>query len=320
MPIYTRLNGIKTVDENGLIEQLQENLMEFFNWGLLEAGGYTDVGLDANYDVDDNTLLPKHISGQPDGRIWQATHRNWIWESGLESVRQPVQVSGVYVDGTFHSSDSTDGFKHYVNYPEGRIVFDTPIPTSSVVQAEYSYRWVNFYDQNVPWFRDVVFDSMRYELGDSTQPSGVVGLLQQNAVQLPAVIVESVASRTFIPKQFGDLSQWVYQDFIFHIIAENLEDRDYMVDVIGYQKDFTFYLFDTNARRAAHKFALDWHGAKIPGGMTYPQLVDEPPTGFRWKKCTFNKIVGQESSARLPLYRAIIRITLEVDGTPYSLV
>lgn len=315
MPVYTKLHSINDVDRNGLIEQLQQNLSEFFNWGLLESGGYTDVTIDPTDATNDSVLGPVHMPGQPDGRIWQAVNRNWVWESGLESQRQPIPVSGVYVNGVFYGSGTTGSYKHFVNYPAGRIVFDQPIPTASIVQAEYSYRWMNFYDQNIPWFRDVVFDAFRFEIGEESQPSGVVGLLKQHAVQLPAVIIETVGQRRMVPRQLGDLSQTVYQDFLFHIITENVEDRDFMIDAFTLQKDKTFYLFDTNARASANKFALDWHGSLLPGAMTYPQLVEPPPDGFRWKKCTFNKMVGQETSVRLPFFRAIIRVTVEVDVT-----
>lgn len=318
MPTYTTLRGIHNVDDDSLVEILEENLMEFFNWGLLEAGGYTDAtvtNLGVNDPTDDSMLIPVHMPGQPDGRIWQSPHRNWVWESGLDSERQPLPVSGVYVDGTFYDASTSGAFAYFVNYPDGRVVFEQPIPTTSVVQASYSYRWVNFYDQEVPWFRDVVFDAYRFEVGEDAQPSGVLGLLQEYQVQLPAVIIETVPTRRFVPKQIGDGSQWVYQDFLFHVLTDRSDDRNFLIDAITLQKDKTFYLFDTNARAAANKFALDWHGSLVSNAMTYPMLVDMPPSGFRFKRCIFNRMAGQESSGRLPLFRAIIRATLEVDFT-----
>jgi hypothetical protein len=315
MPQYTQLHGVPTTDGVLLIEQLQDNLLEFFNYGLLEAGGFTDVAFDPTDVTNDSVMSPVHMPGQPDGRVWQAKNRNWVWEGGLESSRQPVAISGVYVNNTFIAAASSGIYKHILNYPEGRVVFDSPLPITSIVQAEYSYRWVNFYDQSVPWFRDVIFDAYRYEVGPDALPSGVIGLLSKHSVQLPAVIVETVATRRMVPKQLGDLSQWVYQDFLFHILSEVVEDRDFIIDAVTLQKDKTIYLFDKNARAAAGAFPLDWHGSKIVGAKTYLQLVEPSPTGFRWKKCIFNKMVGQDTSARLPLFRGIVRVTLEVDNT-----
>lgn len=293
-------------------------MIDFFNWGLLEAGGYDDVNITnpgIDDPLDDATLRPVHTPGLPDGRVWQSNFRNWVWEDGLESEQQPISVSGVYVDGAFHNANDAGPFKFFTNYKEGRILFEHAIPTTSLVQASYSYRWVNFYDQDVPWFRDVIFDAYRFEIGTDVPTSGFVGLLQKNQVQLPAVIIETVPNRRFIPRQLGDGSQILYQDFLFHILTENSADRSFLIDTVTLQQDKTFYLYDVNARATANQFALDWHGNKIPGAKQYPDLVQMPPTGFRYHKCVFNKMVGQDSSARLPLFRAIIRVTLEVDFT-----
>ena len=52
-------------------------------------------------------------------------------------------ISGVYVDGAFKPSTITGTYAHHVDYFDGRVVFDTAIPTGSVVQAEFSYKWIN---------------------------------------------------------------------------------------------------------------------------------------------------------------------------------
>lgn len=317
MPIYTKLKGFTVAESAGkksFTEQLEENLMEFFNWGLLEAGAFDDAPITTPGTpdpYDDSKLTVKHMASVDDGRIWQSPHGGWVWETGLDAERQPIPVSGVYVNGTFYSESTSGPYKHFVDYPNGRVVFDAAIPTNAVVQAAHSYRWVNFYDQEVPWFRDVIFDAYRFEVGEDAPVSGVIGLLDQYSVQLPAVVIESVPQRRFVPKQIGDTSQWVYADFLMHILAERKEDRDFLQDAITLQKDKAFYLFDVNAKIAANQYALDWHGSLLPGAMTYPELVD----GFRYKTCYFNRLVGQDSSALLPLFRATIRATLEVEFT-----
>jgi hypothetical protein len=317
MPAWTRLIGAEDVDKKSFLENLEENLIEFFNWGLLEGGGYSDAHIDTpgvSDPTDDVTLLPNHMQGVVDGRIWQSPHRGWVWESGLESARQPIPVSGVYINGDFvQTPASGTQYEHYINYPAGRVIFANPIPTNTVVQAEYSFRWVHFYNQDVPWFRDVIFDAYRYETGPDVPVSGVIGLLDNYAVELPAVVIETVATRRFVPKQQGDLSQWIYQDFLFHILTDNSPDRSGLIDYISLQKDKTIYLFDRNAQIAANKLPLDWRGSPVSGAMTYPMLVEPPPSGYQYNKCRFSNMVGQESSARLPLFRAIIRATLQVD-------
>ena len=40
MPDYTRLKGVLQVGDNTLTSMLQDNLVEFFNWGLIDKGGF----------------------------------------------------------------------------------------------------------------------------------------------------------------------------------------------------------------------------------------------------------------------------------------
>lgn len=312
MPNYTKFNGITDVYRPSFIEQVYTNLIDFFNYGLLEAGGYIDIQIDPDDPTNDATLTPVHVPGIADGKIWQASYRQWVWEDGLESTRQPIPISGIHVNNTFYTSNTVGTYKHYMNYPEGRVVFDNPIPTSSLVQVNYSSRWPLIYSENVPWFRDVVFDSLLYELpeDDSPMPSGVMALLENHQISLPAIFIESVSSRKLVPKQLGDVSQYVHQDFLFHVIATNPNDKNMLVDVISLQKDKTIYLYDCYEVLLADKRPLDWRGSKRIGAMTYPELIEQ----FKWKKCFFSNIVAQDPSTTLPLFRSVVRTTVIVDS------
>lgn len=310
MPTHTRLKGISDVRQSLLIEQIAENLIEFFNWALLEAEGFVNEsvltpGTDDPYALEQ--LMPVHLEGVPDGKIWEAVKSNWVWETGLEVPTPPVVPTGVYVDGTFYNPPG-----HYINFPEGRVVFEIPLPLSSVVQCEYAYRWINLYDMDVPWYRNVVFDALLVEEQAKAQ-GGVIGLLQQNRAQLPLVVIEPVTRRRMKGKELGSGAHTIFQDVLFHVVAETSDDRDKIVDIISLNQDKTIYLYDVNARVAANEFALDWRGSKINEAKMYPDLVELPPVGFRWKKCFFNRMVCEEVTIKLPLHRGIVRATLEVD-------
>lgn len=321
MPAWTTLKGVVDLNQTPLIDSLAENLAEFFNYGLLEAGGYSDAVVTTPGVADphdDTTFSPVHLHGVADGTIWQAPQANWVWETGLESSRQPVPSSGVYTNGVFHPTPASGtAFEHYLDYRDGRVVFTHPVATSTVVQASYSYRWINIYDQDTPWFRDVIFDAYRFNdtmPANDTTGSGIIGLLQQNAVHLPAIVVETVGTRTMVPYQQGNTSQVVYQDFLFHVLSETKNDRNAIVDILMAQKDSSIFLFDVDARTAAGQYPLTVTGSPVPGAMAYPALVEPPPAGFRSKIARFNKILGQETSARMPLFRAVVRVTMEVDA------
>lgn len=314
MPSYTQLNGIMQGNSQ-LIDLLEENLMSFFEWGLLEAGFYDDVNIynlgsaTSTYDTPEN-LSPVSVPGLTDGTVWQAPYRNWVYESGLESVRQPIAVSGIYINGSFQPSS---GNTFYIDFINGNVTFNSAIPVSSVVQANYSYKQINLYDQDVPWFNTLIFDAFDADQPTATLPSGVPGLLKQHAIQLPLILVESVATQRQKPKELGNLSQWIYQDFLFHVIAENSLDRNNMVDILTRQKDKVVYIYDTNQRASDNAFALDYRNSLVASPVFYPQLVELPPSGYRINQSRFFEARGVESSASLPLYRGIVRMTMEID-------
>lgn len=309
---YLHLNGM-TDGPAQYTEMLTENLSEFFNWGLLEAGRYDDINIYSlgSTGTGPEYLYPVKAQGMTDGQVWEAPYGNWVYESGLESARQPISVSGVYVNGSFVPV----GTGLYINYPEGRAVFATPQPLTSIVQATYSHKQISFYDQDEPWFQDLIFDSFQHEKPTNTvnPSSGIINLLKEKGIKLPCVVIEDGTRMRQIPKQIGDVSQWVYPDFLFHIVAENSFDRSNVTHIIVRQKDKVFYIFNTNERAKNNAFALDYRGMLVNASPLYPTLVQPAPTGYRFNECRIFDTVGMESISRPPLYRAIVRVTLEID-------
>jgi hypothetical protein len=315
METYLTLKGVADVSKQLLLESISQGVREFFDWALLNAGGFTTVDVSSpgtNDPYADEVLHPVHQEGVEDNRIWEAIHPDWVYETGVDYSPPPVRPTGVYVNATFYPTATTTGpFKHYINFPEGRVVFDHAIAASSLVQVSYSYRWLNFYDNEVPWFRDVVLDPVA--VSDSPSTGAFINLLKENRVQLPAVIIEPVMNRRLRGMMLGSGALWVEQDILFHLIAERSDERSNIMDIITLQKDKTFYLFDVNARNDAGDYPVDARGVPIAGAKMYPSLVAMPPAGYRWKSCYFSRMTPQDVSLQLPLYRGVVRATLEVD-------
>jgi hypothetical protein len=312
MPLYTKFVKVDDVKELTFTNIIRENLIEFFNWGMLEIHGYSDVpvvGLNtANPNLPGN-FFAVHQPGVADGTIWQSLRPNWVWETGLESGDVPVAYGGVYVNGVFHASNSTGTFAHYADYVNGRIVFASPIATTSIVQAAYSHRWLSIYDQDIPWFKSIILEQFET---DQQAAAGFTSLLRDNKIKLPAIVIEHGRRLKQVPRQLGDLSQWVSVDYLFHVLAETDVDLTTVVDIVTSQKDSVIYLYDANARAAANAMPLDWRGALNPGAKTFPELVQEPPVGFRWQECRFTGMNAQDSGTTLPVFKAVIRVTVEV--------
>ena len=318
MASFDKLKGINDISESTLSDNLESNLITFFNWGLLGIGAFGNVVINnasGAYGGDMSFLSPVRDRNYQEGQVWQAFRQDWVWESGINYSVQPIQVSGVYVNGTFHSLASTGTFAHHVNYVLGRIVFDSPISmTSNVVQAEYSYRLFPFQSSNQTWFRNVQFESFRV---DDTQfqqyGSGIWDVLAQDRVQLPTVVVEITPRSSMFGYELGGTTT-INKDILYHVFAENPWDRQRMLDIIAYQKDKTLPLFDKNLMAAASKFPLDYRGAIASGAMCFPDLVK--PTGqggFYWRAGTFVEMTTMETISQPPLYQGCVRSSFGVN-------
>ncbi len=309
MSTFTKLKGITDITESTLCDQLESNLIEFFNWGLLGVGAFFNV----TKSLGDSRLRIVEFPGETKGKIWEPFRNNIVWESGVEYGLQPIAISGVYVNNVFVPASASGTYAHYVDYERGVVVFNNALPTTSDVRLEYTYRYFNFDSSDAQWFRQVMFDSFRVDDNQFFQyGSGVWNTLSKNRVQLPAVVVEAVPRRTFVPYQIGG-GQKIRQDVLFHIFTEFPWDRKTLLDVISYQNEKTIRGFDKNLIARDNKFAFTETGALSPYALTYPQLV--APTGvggFYWKNIRFDGVTSQESISLPPLYQAVVRGTFEV--------
>jgi hypothetical protein len=310
---YTRLNKhITQIGETLLTSQLESNLKTYLDWGLLEVGSFSNVSVPTvgayggSFDrlrlVDD----PQYNLGQ----VWEGARKDWVWETGLDYSIQPTDITGVFVGGTHYGTgDATYG--HHYNYPLGRVVFDSAINQDSVVQVNHAYRNVQTYiaDQ-APWWDELQYDSFRVDDSTFNQTgSGNWQILANHRVQLPAVVVEAVPRRTFKPYQQGSVSNFVYQDVLFHIMAESRWWRNQLIDVISLEKDRTIWLYDNNLVASATGYPLDHRGMKTSNPIMYSELVES----YRFKRARFfNMVVTEMSSPTSRLHRGTVRATFEI--------
>jgi len=319
MSDYTKLKGIQHIGDVLLSKTLETNIITYFNWGLLEVGGFFNVSIPSPgvYGGDQHKL--RLVSEDPyysTGQVWEGFRSDWVWETGVEYDYQPIRVSGVNVDGTFYPTATTTGtYAHKINYPLGRVTFDNAIPPTSVVTCEHSYRYVHFTHGGVPWWRQIQTNSMR---GDDVhflqQGSGAWSILAQNRIQLPAVIVEATPRTSRRPYEIGSTRAWVRQDVLFHVLADNPDDVKFLHDAITYQWQKQFFLFDLNRMFQDEKFPLDAGGSPVTGAMMYPQLV--APTGeggYRWNIVSTANMQSTDASMPGSIWATTIRGTFELD-------
>ena len=277
------LKGFNSVKDTTLNNEIQDNMVEFFDWALLKKGNYFNVtlGETAPNGYDYSKLRLSSDERFTAGTCWEGVRNNWVWQSGVNYSPAPLVgtnntkpgISGVYVDDTFYPTTTTGDYAHHVDYFNGRVLFDSPIPTGSKVQVEHSYKWINVvYANSVPWLREVQYRS--YDInGEFLQAAkGDWDMPPEARLQLPAIAIETVPRRTITGQQLGGGS-YVDTDVLFHCLAEDEMTRNKLVDIVSLQNDKTFYAFNSNSIAASGDFPLDYKGSPVSGAMNFEELV-----------------------------------------------
>ena len=335
---HTRFRGMTRIGRESVSTNLLYGIIDFFQWSLLQIGGFQNivrntVGVSGG---NRHQLYPVKDSNYTDGQVWGGFRADWVWESGIpvDFVDQtPIRVSGVLVDGTFNTvtpykdrgvhSGSLEDAAGYVDYPGGRVVLDTAIATTSTVTCEFSHRYASFIPADSPWYRELQFNSYNVEDDDfGSFGTGNWSQLSEIRRHMPVVAVEIVPRRTFSGYQLGG-GQWIYQDVLFHIIAENSIDRNQLVDLVSLQNDKSIWIPNYGIIQESSKFplSLDFRGSPRPSAVMYPDLVadttdqalDKPKGGFRHRKVYMTDTIVQEMGEINPrLFGAVVRTTFQI--------
>lgn len=295
------LKGFSKLGDSTLVNDIKENLISFFDWGLLNKENYINVEIPSSgyYGGDEHRLRPVTDPRYTDGQVWEGFRSNWVWESGIAGDTPPLVstdnanpgVSGVYVNSTFYPVTETGTYAHHINHPLGRVVFDTAISTTGVVECEYSYKYVNVTQSNgLPWFKEIHARSERVESDQFLTSSGDWSQLSQNRLQLPAIGIEVTNSRSFKGYQLGGGS-FVYTDVLLHCVAEDPYMRDNLLDVVSYQNEKTFQMYDLNNIADADAFPLDHNGIPASGALRFEELATTYPfKSLRIFDCKFDSV------------------------------
>lgn len=315
-PITTTLKGIDHIGKIGPTETIRDNLIEFFDWGFIDHGGFFNIRIPTsgsyggNYHKLRSVIDTRYNAGQ----VWEGFRKNWVWESGVNTTTQPIRVSGVFVNGNFQPSSGVGTYAHHVNYPLGRIIFDNAIPTTSTVTAEYSPKWVQVFNLgDIPGLRQIQYGSFRIDDSTFFTASGNWTLPSENRVQLPAVGVVAGANISYEPLQIGG-GQWRNTSVFCHIFSEDEDTGLRLAEDLSQQKDKTLNLFDMNRMASENRKSLNYDGTIASGAMTYPQLVaPSSDGGYAYKNMYFNgSNVMSNQWLNSNLYYSVVKLNTKI--------
>lgn len=312
----TQFKGITNIGEATPSEQIATNIVAFFDWSFLQTGAYFNVelGQDGPYGGDKSKLLLIQDPNYTLGQVWEGSRGNWVWESGISQATQPIQISGIYIDSNYYPVSTTGVYSYKINYPLGRIVFDSPISTSSTVKVAHSYKWIKVAKSDeYPLFKQIQYESLRPDNPDNTQVgSGDYAIIADTRIQMPAIIIEVPPIINKTPYGLGG-GQWVKNKVLCHIITEDDYSNRKIADILSQQEEKTVFMFDMDRLGQENRFPLDIYGSIASGALTYPDLVKlEEDGGFRYNHMTFDSTEGQSINSLAGVFHSVVRINTSV--------
>lgn len=315
---YTPLNGFEDIRDLGLNNEIQDSLVEYFDWTLLEKGNYFNVNLgETSPNGEDYSKLRVASNDHyASGTVWEGFRKNWVWQSGVgyspETITNTDEnfpgVSGVYIEGNFEPTSGVGDYAHHIDHFNGQIIFDNAISTGTLVQAEFSYKYINVvYANNMPWYKELQTRTSQPTASFLNMDKGEWNIPPESRLQLPAIAIEVVPTRVFKGFQLGG-GQYVYTDVLFHCLAEDEITRNKLVDIISLQNRKTINVFHSNAMNTSGNYPLDYRGVPVPSALRYPDLIDLHNGGrLRLTNMTVQDMVMFDTN----VFGGIVRTTTE---------
>lgn len=307
-------HNVSSIGHNYLINQLEDNLKSFLDWGFLHIGGFINIDIPTSglYGGNFSQLKSTSQPGYKDGQVWQSFKKDWVWETGIEyNNYSPINFSGINIGSGFYAAPTGSGnYGYTVNYPLGQIIFDRAVNSTTNISASYSYRWCQVYKgSNTPQWKELQALSYQPTPSINYKASGEYNIGASHRVQMPAIIIEPIARSYSQPWQLGAADFAIDQDILLHVFTENANDNHRIVDILRLQKDKTIKLYDTNKIVQSGVFPLKYNGSINISGIAYDTLIDQ----YYWNLCFFKEIsvLSMESSNK-NLYWCTLRLTAQV--------
>ncbi len=221
---------------------VKANLELWLNNQFLRDGFYqtVTVGETNIYGENISQLIPVEDESWPDNAVWQSPFKEWVYESGISptwsGVAPPVIASGVTVNGTFYPRHSympgySGVYAHNIDYRNGRILFATPLLSTDVVSATFSYKTigVDFADTFESEENNLIIET---SYKDNPSQSGTVTYPDRDSKTLPMVFID-LHERTSEGYELGWKSLIASFAGTFHIWTRDSHTKDLVEDLLA---------------------------------------------------------------------------------------
>ena len=305
----TTFNHITDIGQRDIVSSLEDNVKSFLDWSFLKIGGFVNVNIPAVTGNGPHKLIP--VSGDPSvtyPKTWESNRKDWIYETGVSyNNTSPNNIAGINLNGTFLPGPTGSGtYSYWINYPLGRVTFDNNVSATSSVTVSYSFRFIQVYKANEnSWWKDIRDNSYN----PSIATTGTA--YKANAIQLPAIVLETSPRSVSIPNELGSTANILRQDLLLHIFTENPVHRNNIVDILLKQKDKALNLYNINKVVKNNIQSLNYRGEANISRLNYDQIVNNDY--YALKRCYIHDAVLSElQSFSASLHHGVVRWTMEI--------
>jgi hypothetical protein len=240
---------------------MKHSYREFIDQELLRDGCYDVItsgtqfydGADMSVMVPDTDAEVLAEGAYLPGQIWQSLFRNWMYQQAptlnpsvvLQHWPTAFRASGVFIEGAFRLEDDAV-YPHSIDYINGRVIFDSPLPLETTIHSEFTYKTVQilslreFNNQLRNGVLEQQYKTNPFTAGQLVYPSGM-----SKITPLPIIFIENMG-RTYGNYQLGDRSLIARDELTCEIWALDESTRDNLIDLVSFQHRKSFPIINYN--------------------------------------------------------------------------
>lgn len=305
-------NNVNSINDMPSISFLEDNLKKFVDYALLEIGSFINVYRPSPDIQGDQGFHKLNYVNDPASqyRVWEAQRQSWVYENEIEYLgNKPININGIYINDTFVPITDTGPYSYDIDYNLGRIVFRHDMNPSLSVEADYSYRHIQTHKSSDSlWFVEL----QKYS-SDSSKFNffGDYFMTGNHRIQLPCIIIELAPRTILTPYELGSIKNYITQDILFYILAENKSKTINIADLLISQKDNTFNAIDLNKVIKNNVSDLNIFGHKNINRIPYKILSNS--IDYIKNQCIIkNTTVIGMSNLSSELYSSTVRWSVEI--------
>jgi hypothetical protein len=304
---------VTNINERKSISSLEDNIKSFLDYSFLKIGGFTNINSSSTglYSNSFNTMKISYDPIRPSGSVWETFRKDWVYETGIShSGTSPIPISGIYFNNSFIPGPTGNSqHPYFIDYPNGNIVFQSSKPSSSSIKLNYSYRNIQIYKANESsWWKEL--QRYHYDASTLNKTPGQI-LISNHKVQLPCIIVETIARTSQEPYQLGSTTNIINQDLLLHIYTENLIQRNNLMNILILQKDNQNVLYDINKIIKEQKWPINNNGSFNGNSLNYDQIT----TNTSYISNVYyieNAVINELGSISSLLHYGVVRWTIKI--------